>query len=126
MKAALAILALATPAVAEPVTAREFAAHVEGRTVAFETPDGAFFGAERYLPGGDVLWSTGPGDCLTGRWAEIGGQICFFYDGRDGGVCWVVELRDDRLVSFATDSGLTVLERPGPAALDCDAPDLLS
>ena len=126
MRVAGVLLIAAAPATAEPVTAQTFAAHVEGRTVAFETSDGTFFGAERYLPGGEVLWSTGPGDCLTGRWSEIGGRICFFYEGREGAACWTVELQADRLVSFSAESGLVVFERRGPAALDCDVPELLS
>ncbi|MEC9434259.1 MAG: hypothetical protein VYD87_15265 [Pseudomonadota bacterium] len=67
-----------------------FAAEVEGWTVEF-TLRGAFFGRERYLPDGEVLWQTADGQCLRGRWLPAADLICFSYeDDPDDVRCWQV------------------------------------
>lgn len=102
MRAALALILLAAPALAEtPMTAAEFEARVTGRTMTYS--DGqTVWGREQYLPGRRVVWAFEGQDCKRGYWwEEADGAICFAYD--DGGApdCWLL---DDRGTTIAAQS----------------------
>ncbi len=56
------------------MTAAEFEAYVEGRTMTFGT-GGAPYGAEEYRPGRRVRWSVFDGECYEGVWYPAGDEI---------------------------------------------------
>lgn len=94
MRILIALLALATPALAEsPMTAREFETYVKGRTLSFGTPGNPNYGVEMYLPDRRVLWSTTPGECTQGEWFPRENAICFLYENDPEEKCW--EIYDD-------------------------------
>lgn len=89
--AALAcLMALAAPALAEdgPLTAEQFDALTQGRT--FDTYAwGSVYGVETFLPGRRSLWEDAQG-CKYGTWAQVGDQICFYYeDDPQNPDCWI-------------------------------------
>lgn len=86
---ALALVCLACPVAAQesPLTAEEFARHVEGRTLTYES-GGAAYGIERYGPDRQVTWSFLDGRCLDGEWYANAGAICFEYEDGTGPECW--------------------------------------
>ena len=73
---ALALCAAGPAAAQDAMTAAEFEAHVEGRTMTYATAGGAPYGAEEYRPGRRVRWSVLDGECLEGVWYERGEDIC--------------------------------------------------
>ena len=84
----LLLLLFASTASAEtPMTAAEFEAYVEGRTLYYGF-DGQDYGAEEYLPNRRVRWSFLDGECLDGQWYEAGDLICFVYDEMPDPQCW--------------------------------------
>jgi hypothetical protein len=85
----LALMLLATPAMAQdPIGAARFDALVTGRTIAWGN-DGQLFGEEQYLPGRRVKWRVPNGDCQLGSWwEESPGLICFGYDTGGAPACW--------------------------------------
>lgn len=87
--AALLALAPVLPAAASevPMTAEEFEAHVEGRTLTFHFL-GEPYGIEQYLPGRRVIWAFIGDECQEGIWFPRGDQICFAYDGNPDEQCW--------------------------------------
>lgn len=90
MRATLALIALAGPALAQgtPLDADAFGPLVEGRTLTYgaegaESPRGV----ETYEAGRRVTWlEVASGECLEGRWFGAGApsapQICFAYEGQ--------------------------------------------
>ena len=83
-----AAIALATPALAEtPLTAEEFDAHTQGRTLYYFS-QGRAYGAERYMPGRTVTWSFLDGECKDGYWYPQGRLICFVYEDSGDPQCW--------------------------------------
>ena len=81
--------ALAWPSAlfAQPMTADEFEAYTEGRTL-FYGVNGQMYGAERYLPGRRVVWTFLDGECKDGIWYEQDGDICFEYEDMGPPQCW--------------------------------------
>ena len=95
----LAILLLAAPAVADtPLTASEFEALVQGRTLSYAT-GGVPYGAEEYLRDRRVRWSHLDGACEEGRWYASGDEVCFVYEGIETPQCWQFYMRDEGLVA---------------------------
>ena len=78
MRSVLALAVFPGMALAEaPLTAEEFGARIEGRTLVF-TQHGTVWGQERCFPGARVLWQGADGRCLEGSWRETEeGFICF-------------------------------------------------
>ena len=73
---------------ARPMTAAEFEAFVEGRTLTFGF-GGTVYGIEQYLPNRRVIWRFLGEDCRHGRWFDDGPLICFVYDDEPGQLhCW--------------------------------------
>ena len=121
-------LLLAVPAAAQAITAGEFAAVAEGRTLHF-TLGGLPFGSEQYLSGNRSLWRYEGGGCLEGTWWAKDGLICFRYEDDPGTQCW----RFDRtpagtaatLVQGGTQPGFTLdLAGTDTRPLDCPGPDV--
>ena len=102
----LLLLLFASFASAEtPMTAAEFEAYVEGRTLYYGI-DGEDYGAEEYLPDRRVRWSFLDGICLEGRWYEAGDLICFAYDDLPDPQCWSFFRRSSGIVArFENDEG---------------------
>lgn len=94
---------------AEPMSAAEFEAYVEGKTLYFGL-NGEAYGAEAYLPNRRVQWSFLDGQCKDGIWYAEGEQICFVYEDRPDPQCWTFFLDGDRLRAvFENDPSSTVL-----------------
>lgn len=90
MRAALALILLATPVLAEPtLSAEEFDALTLGRTMTW-AEFGSVYGVEQYLPGRKVRWTVLGDDCRTGNWYPDGGAICFLYEGDIDPYCWEI------------------------------------
>ncbi|EYD71060.1 hypothetical protein [Limimaricola hongkongensis] len=92
LSALLALCALAAAAQAPdtasvPLSAEEFAARVQGRTLTYQS-GGAPYGKERYGPDRQVTWSFLDGRCLDGEWYPNAGAICFAYEDGTGPECW--------------------------------------
>lgn len=101
---ALALILSTSVAAAEtPISAEDFEAHVEGRTLTFEA-GGQPYGIERYMTGRRVLWSVFDNHCAIGKWYPDGEAICFLYDtAPDDPQCWFVYLEGDRLKTVLVD-----------------------
>jgi hypothetical protein len=84
----LPFLLIAAPALAEtPLSAAEFDAYTQGRTLTYSA-DGIPFGIEEYLPDRRVRWSFLDGECVEGTWYEAEGLICFAYEAYGADQCW--------------------------------------
>lgn len=90
MRLALSFLLLASAAGAQDaMTAAEFEAFAEGRTLGFST-GGPPYGVEAYCPGRRVRWTEG-GREHEGVWYPKGPDICFLYKDQQalpGERCW--------------------------------------
>lgn len=129
---ALLILALLAPlpagAAERIVSADEFAAMVEGRTLRFDRY-GEPFGAEQYFEDGRVIWAFEDGACQRGIWFENAeGKICFVYDSEATPQCWdFIEVDGDAFharAEGAEPEADLVARRFGDEDLDCPLPDL--
>ncbi|MGP3698720.1 hypothetical protein [Rhodobacter sp. NSM] len=81
-------LALAGPALAaEPMSAEEFEAYAQGKTLSYAV-GGEIYGAEQYLPQRQVVWAFRGQECTRGQWYEDAGQICFVYEHDSTPQCW--------------------------------------
>ena len=90
MRAGLALsLLLAGPAAAQDaMSAAEFEAWSEGRTLTYST-GGSPYGAEEHRAGRRVRWTRFDETCVEGVWFPRGEEICFVYDeGVEGERCW--------------------------------------
>ena len=119
------VIALAAVASAQDaMTAGEFEAHVEGRTLTFGT-GGVPYGVEEYRPGRRVRWSVFDGDCFEGVWYPVGDEICFSYDELEGERCWRFTMTPQGLRGrFTSDPrDETAYEiRPASEPLECPGP----
>lgn len=90
MRAAVALVLLAAPALAEPpLSAEAFDALTRGRTLAW-SEFGQVYGVEQYLPGRRVRWTFLGDDCTTGHWYPDGTMICFRYEDDPAPDCWEI------------------------------------
>lgn len=112
MRIALLLAILAGPALAQDaVTADEFEALVEGRTLTYGGPGVEPYGVEQYRPGRRVTWSwIGTQECQEGTWYAEGPvdapSICFIYDNDPEPKCWRFTQEGDRLRAlFLNDPG---------------------
>lgn len=100
MRLALALALAAAPALAEtPLTAQDFDALTQGRTMTWAA-FGQVYGVEHYLPGQGVRWAVTGQDCVAGQWYTEGPAICFRYEDHTDPACWII-----------TASGSTLLAR---------------
>jgi len=93
-----AVLALAAPAAAQPMTAGEFEAYVTGKTLYFGRL-GEAYGAEIYRENRRVTWSFLDGECKDGYWYNEGRNICFVYEDRPDPQCWTFEKSPGGLIA---------------------------
>ncbi len=90
MRALLALILAAGPALAQPLlTAEEFDALTLGRTMTW-SEFGAVYGVEQYLPGRKVRWTVLGDDCKAGHWYPDGAAICFRYEDDIEPDCWEI------------------------------------
>jgi hypothetical protein len=85
--ALLLALCAALPVAAETMSAAEFDAYTQGKTL-FYAQGGQAYGAEVYYENRRVQWSFLDGECKEGEWYEDSGQICFVYDDNPSPQCW--------------------------------------
>ena len=84
---ALALLT-ALPAYAQDrMSAEEFDAYTQGKTL-FYGREGSAYGAEIYHENRRVQWSFLDGVCKEGKWYEQGELICFVYEDNPDPQCW--------------------------------------
>ncbi|MBJ3762682.1 hypothetical protein ILP92_07995 [Maribius pontilimi] len=123
----LSLLLCAAPALAEtPMTAAEFEAYVEGKTLYYAS-GGVSYGIEEYHPGREVRWSFLDDECKEGTWYPQGDQICFEYTDGTGPQCWTFFLDDGGLrARFGDDPpGADLYEtRASDEPLKCPGPAL--
>lgn len=97
MRAAFLALLLATPALAEPpLSAEDFDALTQGRTMTW-AEFGQVYGVEQYLPGRRVRWTVLGDDCKLGHWYPEGDLICFQYEDDPTPACWTITRSDTDL-----------------------------
>lgn len=104
--ALLTLMMLPAAAAAETLmSAPEFEAATEGRTLYFEDEAGAYFGAEQYLEGRESIWLPREGQCIPGVWSEWDrGRICFLH--YDQVACWLIYGENGEVTSAeAADEG---------------------
>ena len=125
--AALALLCLAPPALAQtPLTAEGFEAEVTGQTITY-SQFGGIFGIEEYLPGRQVRWSVAENLCQYGSWYPEGENICFVYEYDPSPHCWTFWLEEGRLHALlANDLPAAPLTESARSAtpLSCPGPDV--
>jgi len=102
MRPLILLAFLASPALAEPMTAAEFGAHVTGRTINWWR-DGRPYGQEVFHDNNRVTWAFEGGECQTGSWFGAGDNICFLYDDQTDPVCWIVMDRPEGMLATLTD-----------------------
>lgn len=128
MRLVLPLLLVAASAGAEDVvTAEEFEAFSEGRTLAFSSGD-APYGLERYGANRRVLWNRlDEGMCHEGFWYPRGEEICFVYETLAGDKCWRFTRRPGGLAGEYTsdeiDGELRTVE-PTDRPLECPGPEV--
>lgn len=83
----LALIASLPAQAQQRMTAEEFDAYTQGKTL-FYGREGAAYGAEIYHENRRVQWSFLDGECKEGRWFEQGAQICFVYEDNPDPQCW--------------------------------------
>ncbi len=127
LPAGLLALLLAAPADAADdtaMTAAEFEAYVEGKTL-YYSGLGGDFGIEQYLPGRRVVWRFLEDDCQYGKWYENDtNQICFVYEEDPTPKCWTFWTEDGRLAArFENNPGAELYEaRQTTDPLQCRGP----
>jgi hypothetical protein len=94
----LAVTSDARAAEDRPMSAAEFEAYTEGRTLSFGV-GGEVYGMEQYRPGRRVTWTFLDGECSEGRWYAEGAEICFVYDDIPSPQCWLFFRGEEGLVA---------------------------
>ncbi|MEL6523326.1 MAG: hypothetical protein AAFQ66_20300 [Pseudomonadota bacterium] len=110
----------------EPMSAEEFDAYTQGKTLYFYN-NGQAYGVEQYLPNRRVRWSFLDGQCKDGSWYQEGQFICFLYEDRDDPQCWTFFRQGTGLRAlFENDPQATELYEAGNADDDmlCLGPDV--
>lgn len=109
-----------------PLTAEEFDARTQGKTVTYSIA-GTPYGTEEYRPGHKVVWAFEGDDCREGDWFQQGPQICFDYHDETPLQCWTFHDTPGGLVAlFEGDpavqplTSLSISEEP----LNCPGPHL--
>ena len=118
-----------SPAFAQdPMTATEFDAYTNGKTLYFNN-QGKTYGAERYFGKRRVEWSFLDGECQQGRWFEAGKNfICFIYNDTVDPQCWQFFKTPDGLrAQFKGDAGDTEEDmlyeaQPNATPMQCHGP----
>jgi hypothetical protein len=90
----------------ERMTAAEFEAFTEGKTL-FYAQGGEVYGAEIHHRNRRVSWSFLDGQCRAGRWYAEDGLICFVYETDPAPQCWSFVRQGDRLIARFRDDPAT-------------------
>lgn len=101
MRRLLALALLATAAHGDtdpPLSAQDFEALVEGRTMDTHDSSGRY-GVETFLPGRRAIWRD-ESQCLDGTWRPQGEMICFDYRGVATPFCWTYHDRGGWLMAW--------------------------
>ncbi|WP_341366507.1 hypothetical protein [Yoonia sp. BS5-3] len=107
MRSALIAITLTTPLAAQDaLSAADFEAYAQGKTLGYRRQSNTFYGTERYMQNRRVLWTTIDGRCTTGVWYESKGQICFRYDDDATPTCWQFHTESENLIGYF-DNNLT-------------------
>ncbi len=115
------LLAQASLAGEKPLTAEEFDALTAGTT--FDTYSyGSVYGIEKFLPDRRSLWQDADG-CKYGTWAQVGEQICFYYEDDPANPdCWIYTRSEDGILGYyngdLSDAPITLL--PSATKMTCD------
>ena len=118
-----------SPAFAQgPMTATEFNAYTNGKTLYFNN-QGKTYGAERYFGKRRVEWSFLEGECQQGRWFEAGKNfICFIYDDTVDPQCWQFFKTPDGLraqfkgAAGDTEEDMLYEAQPNATPMQCHGP----
>ena len=111
----LLAFAAAPLAAQSTMTAAEFDAYTQGKTL-YYGKDGVAYGAEIYHEDRRVEWSFLDGDCREGRWYEDSGLICFVYENNSDPQCWSFIKGSNGLIArFENDPATTELYEAGEA-----------
>ena len=118
-----------SPAFAQdPMTATEFDAYTNGKTLYFNNQDKTY-GAERYFGKRRVEWSFLDGECQQGRWFEAGRNfICFIYDDTVDTQCWQFFKTPDGLraqfkgAAGDTEEDMLYEAQPNATPMQCHGP----
>ncbi len=111
----LALACLASPALSqEVITAEEFEALVEGRTLTYGQPGQEPYGMEHYFPNRRVTWAfMGSEECIEGTWHAEGPPeapaICFDYEDDIQTQCWRIYRDGEGLRAEYLNDGSTTL-----------------
>lgn len=118
------VLAASAAAAEAPMTAEEFDAYTQGRTLTYSAA-GVVYGIEEYLPDRRVRWAYIGDTCQEGSWYPVGDMICFVYEDFEQPQCWSFYRRESGLEAvFMNDpESLTLYEtRQSPEPLQCPGP----
>ncbi len=101
MRSALLLIVLAVPAQAQQsMTAAEFEAYAEGKTLSYSHTGLPPYGTERYMANRRVIWTTIDGRCTTGIWFDSKDKICFRYEDDPTYKCWNFYADGDQLIGY--------------------------
>ena len=121
-------LALSPAFAQDPMTATEFDAYTNGKTLYFNN-QGKTYGAERYFGKRRVEWSFLDGECQQGRWFEAGRNfICFIYDATVNPQCWQFFKTPDGLraqfkgAAGDTEEDMLYEAQPNATPMQCHGP----
>ncbi|MEM6322809.1 MAG: hypothetical protein AAF748_03955 [Pseudomonadota bacterium] len=123
----LALTLLTNPALAdEAMSAAEFEAYVEGRTLTYHD-QGVAYGIEQYLPNRRVRWAYLDQECWEGYWYDDGPNICFVYEDSPEPKCWRFSRKNGKLsaVFIGAENGRELYEaRNSSEPLVCLGPNI--
>lgn len=103
-----------------PLDAAAFDALTLGKRMDTFDPQ-RLYGIEDFLPGRRSIWKSEKG-CKTATWAQVGDQICFWYEDRpEDPDCWVYTLQDGVIWGWyqGRREGPVVRLVPGTRAMAC-------
>ena len=126
-----AMPAMAQPAdlaadLGKPLTAEQFDARTQGRTITYSA-QGQPYGTEQYKPGHKVVWAFTQSECKEGDWFQSDEYICFDYGDYAPLQCWTFYDSPQGLVAKfrgdpASEPLVSLSESQDP--LSCQGPDL--
>ncbi|SEM74969.1 hypothetical protein SAMN05216227_100228 [Pseudorhodobacter antarcticus] len=124
-----ALLALTPAHLAQaetPLTATEFDAYTQGKTIFFSS-QGEAYGVEQYLSNRRVRWAFIDDTCRIGHWYSDAANICFVYKQDATPQCWEFYLTNGKLRAlFTSNLPATELFETGQTTqpLACTGPDV--
>ncbi len=81
------------------MTPQAFHARVQGQVMRTQhMRSGRVFGHEAFGPDQSVVWQYPDGRCLFGQWQDVGGSVCYRYDGAAAQSCLRYRIESDQLI----------------------------